>query len=255
MEVGSRIGLGRFRSGADAARVRPAEIALEAEDSATDLPVVANHRAADDAVCPCVALGDGTAFFDTRAAPQIAEMPADIEAGPIVGRNSRGQRRSLCDHRRQREIRGEGNGRTDCGKHCRKRDAARCRCQKPGRHDLVPRRFAARLRGTLEAAAKRNLDASGCPVGRKRKMRLVFSQADAEMRQCSRMSGALMPASSIDGAPNLRIVMAGLVPAIHVFGVATLLETWMPGIKPGMTAERPCVSIRHGRACPGHPRL
>jgi hypothetical protein len=36
--------------------------------------------------------------------------------------------------------------------------------------------------------------------------------------------------------------MAGLVPAIHVFLEAKLLETktWMPGIKPGMTAERGC---------------
>jgi hypothetical protein len=29
--------------------------------------------------------------------------------------------------------------------------------------------------------------------------------------------------------------MAGLVPAIHVFGSA---KTWMPGIKPGMTAGK-----------------
>jgi hypothetical protein len=28
--------------------------------------------------------------------------------------------------------------------------------------------------------------------------------------------------------------MAGLVPAIHVFTLATV-KTWMPGIKPGMT--------------------
>ncbi len=31
--------------------------------------------------------------------------------------------------------------------------------------------------------------------------------------------------------------MAGLVPAIHVFTVLGS-KTWMPGIKPGMTAER-----------------
>jgi len=29
--------------------------------------------------------------------------------------------------------------------------------------------------------------------------------------------------------------MAGLVPAIHVFGKPPLSKTWMPGIKPGMT--------------------
>jgi hypothetical protein len=87
--------------------------------------------------------------------------------------------------------------------------------------------------------------------------------------------------------------MAGLVPAIHVFGVLKIVredvdvrdkrghdgretarklnassirttracievvKTWMPGTRPGMTAERfvqdmtvetQCVSIRHGRA-------
>src|SRR6266540_2393355 len=30
-------------------------------------------------------------------------------------------------------------------------------------------------------------------------------------------------------------VMAGLVPAIHVFGVACMFKTWMPGTSPGMT--------------------
>jgi len=33
------------------------------------------------------------------------------------------------------------------------------------------------------------------------------------------------------------IVMAGLVPAIHVFLVCKATKTWMPGIKPGMTKE------------------
>ena len=32
-------------------------------------------------------------------------------------------------------------------------------------------------------------------------------------------------------------VMAGLVPAIHVFGAARR-KTWMPGTSPGMTVER-----------------
>ena len=32
-------------------------------------------------------------------------------------------------------------------------------------------------------------------------------------------------------------VMAGLVPAIHVFTAASL-KTWMPGTSPGMTVER-----------------
>src|SRR6476661_4568950 len=36
--------------------------------------------------------------------------------------------------------------------------------------------------------------------------------------------------------------MAGLVPAIHVFLVFERGKTWMPGIKPGMTKERPGVT-------------
>jgi hypothetical protein len=32
------------------------------------------------------------------------------------------------------------------------------------------------------------------------------------------------------------VVMAGLVPAIHVFTAAS--ETWMPGTSPGMTRRR-----------------
>jgi hypothetical protein len=31
------------------------------------------------------------------------------------------------------------------------------------------------------------------------------------------------------------IVMAGLVPAIHVFVLARAFKTWMPGTRPGMT--------------------
>ena len=34
-------------------------------------------------------------------------------------------------------------------------------------------------------------------------------------------------------------VMAGLVPAIHVLLVAR--KTWVPGTRPGMTTERPCI--------------
>jgi len=32
--------------------------------------------------------------------------------------------------------------------------------------------------------------------------------------------------------------MAGLVPAIHVLLAEVTGTTWMPGVKPGMTAER-----------------
>jgi hypothetical protein len=67
---------------------------------------------------------------------------------------------------------------------------------------------------------------------------------------------------------HCHLVMAGLVPAIHVFfGGQAVRKTWMPGIKPGMTTEtllfprsRILASFcqfgfvlplppRHGRAC------
>ena len=32
-------------------------------------------------------------------------------------------------------------------------------------------------------------------------------------------------------------VMAGLVPAIHVFLATTVTKTWMPGTRPGMTEQ------------------
>ncbi len=40
-------------------------------------------------------------------------------------------------------------------------------------------------------------------------------------------------------------VMAGLVPAIHVFYLRNAAKTWMPGIKPGMTVERLCACTCH----------
>jgi hypothetical protein len=43
-------------------------------------------------------------------------------------------------------------------------------------------------------------------------------------------------------------VMAGLVPAIHVFG-DEVFKTWMPGIKPGMTVERFVVGMTVERQC------
>jgi hypothetical protein len=36
---------------------------------------------------------------------------------------------------------------------------------------------------------------------------------------------------------NLNDVMAGLVPAIHVFRATPDFKTWMPGTRPGMTKE------------------
>jgi hypothetical protein len=36
--------------------------------------------------------------------------------------------------------------------------------------------------------------------------------------------------------PSHELVVAGLVPAIHVF-VAAQSKTWMPGTRPGMTVQ------------------
>jgi len=40
----------------------------------------------------------------------------------------------------------------------------------------------------------------------------------------------------------LSTVMAGLVPAIHVFPTNVVAKTWMPGTSPGMTKEKACMS-------------
>jgi hypothetical protein len=40
----------------------------------------------------------------------------------------------------------------------------------------------------------------------------------------------------VDKTP--KFVMAGLVPAIHVFTVWRRSKTWMPGTSPGMTVKR-----------------
>jgi hypothetical protein len=41
--------------------------------------------------------------------------------------------------------------------------------------------------------------------------------------------------------PVTRLVVAGLVPAIHVFAT----KTWMPGTRPGMTREKKkCQALR-----------
>jgi hypothetical protein len=38
-------------------------------------------------------------------------------------------------------------------------------------------------------------------------------------------------------AHHTHSVMAGLVPAIHVFLATTVRKTWMPGTRPGMTEQ------------------
>jgi len=39
-------------------------------------------------------------------------------------------------------------------------------------------------------------------------------------------------------AGRIDVVMAGLVPAIHVFLVGARRKAWMPGTRPGMTSQR-----------------
>ena len=68
--------------------------------------------------------------------------------------------------------------------------------------------------------------------------------------------------------PKDGVLSPAYVPAIHVFACFKYPEkAWMPGMKPGMTAERQYVSIvmaghsrpkgrrAVARLCPGHPRL
>ena len=47
---------------------------------------------------------------------------------------------------------------------------------------------------------------------------------------------------------RLLVVMAGLVPAIHVF-LRAETKTWMPGTRPGMTSQREQRPHRSNRSC------
>ena len=63
------------------------------------------------------------------------------------------------------------------------------------------------------------------------------------------------PSPPTTSAPDVteRHVMAGLVPAIHAFLIGT--RTWMPGTRPGTTAERPLLAkIRYGLGRAGADR-
>lgn len=64
--------------------IGPAEVAFNTEDPRPCLPVVSRQHAADDAIRRRVGLGDQSVFFDPRAAPQIANVAAEIEAAPII---------------------------------------------------------------------------------------------------------------------------------------------------------------------------
>src|SRR5579883_1309058 len=60
------------------------------------------------------------------------------------------------------------------------------------------------------------------------------------------------PSPGMTGMSRRRTVMAGLVPAIHVLPRSQEDVDARPS--PGMTGIEP-TERRHGRACPGHPRL
>src|SRR5262249_9610601 len=102
----------------DAVSVAPAEIAFEAEHGAVDLPIVAEHHTADDSVRHRIVFGGDTIVVHARAAEQIAEVSAGIEAGPVVRRRSGEYGRRLA---RDRQIRCESG--TYCGHDDRKSNA------------------------------------------------------------------------------------------------------------------------------------
>jgi hypothetical protein len=52
----------------------------------------------------------------------------------------------------------------------------------------------------------------------------------------------------MDGALP-KFVMAGLVPAIHVFRLSERRKTWMPGTRPGMTNLQHVLSFGHWSRC------
>ena len=78
---------------AGALRVGPAEIAFEAKNKLVVLPIVASKRAADHTIGRGAVLDDSAFFFDMGAAPQITDMSADVEAGPVVNGRRSGARR------------------------------------------------------------------------------------------------------------------------------------------------------------------
>jgi len=43
--------------------------------------------------------------------------------------------------------------------------------------------------------------------------------------------------SQLRNCAHDRLVMAGLVPAIHAFDLGDAVKTWMPGTRPGMTKD------------------
>jgi hypothetical protein len=45
------------------------------------------------------------------------------------------------------------------------------------------------------------------------------------------------PAAVWDAMEGRYVVMAGFIPAIHVFAINSQKKTWMPGTRPGMTVK------------------
>src|SRR5262249_38171039 len=80
---------------------------------------------------------------------------------------------------------------------------------------------------------------------RARRSRAAFMPA-RHGRFPTRRSATRSDCRWLSGLKNLaetsHIVMAGLVPAIHVLFVAS--KTWMPGTRPGMTLEMQCRALR-----------
>jgi hypothetical protein len=54
------------------------------------------------------------------------------------------------------------------------------------------------------------------------------------------------------GAKLLKFVMAGPVPAIHVFTPSQRSETWMTGTSPGMTVQKLTSSLFDNGLTPWH---
>jgi len=71
-------------------RIGQAEIAFQTENHRTGLPIVTAEHATDHAAGLGVRFSHNAVFFNARAAPEVADLSADIKSGPIVrSRNGR----------------------------------------------------------------------------------------------------------------------------------------------------------------------
>jgi hypothetical protein len=69
--------------------------------------------------------------------------------------------------------------------------------------------------------------------------------ASESTRRFRRKNFVVIPRPSAHSTP----VMAGLVPAIHVFTLLQKRKTWMPGTRPGMTNEEAKSGLAEVAAC------